>query len=252
MGLKLKIIFSPSKEMRDENILNDFRDFQNITFKENSIKILKKLKSFSRDELSLIMKIKGNILENALNNIQNFDNLEEIPALSLYNGVAFKELNIETYSQKQLEYIENKLYILSAFYGLSKAFSLIKKYRLDMTMKIFEFSLYEFWKEELNSFIEAELKSDKNPYLINLASGEFSKMIDRKRIGNIINIDFKEYKNGVYTSVSSYSKQARGKFLNLMIKKQIEDIELLKEISFSDYKLNMDLSDENNFIFSRK
>jgi len=37
----------------------------------------------------------------------------------------------------------------------------------------------------------------------------------------MINIDFKEEKDGAYKSVSTYSKKARGQFLNYLIKNQI-------------------------------
>lgn len=234
--------------MRSENILKNVSDYSNIIFKENFIKILDRIKLMTKLEIASIMKIKGNLLETTYENIKNFENLSEIPALSLYNGVAFKELEIEKYSKDTLEYINERLYILSAFYGLSKPFTLLKKYRLDMTMKIFDTSLYEFWKKDLNDYIEKELK-DK--ILINLASNEFSKMIDEKRIKNIINIDFKEYKDGKYSSVSSYSKQARGNFLNIMIKEKVVNTSKLKNIEFNNYKLNIELSDDKNYVFTR-
>lgn len=234
--------------MRSENILKNVSDYSNIIFKEKSIKILDRIKLMTKLEIASIMKIKGNLLETTYENIKNFENLSEIPALSLYNGVAFKELEIEKYSKDTLEYINERLYILSAFYGLSKPFTLLKKYRLDMTMKIFDTSLYEFWKKDLNDYIEKELK-DK--ILINLASNEFSKMIDEKRIKNIINIDFKEYKDGKYSSVSSYSKQARGNFLNIMIKEKVVNTSKLKNIEFNNYKLNIELSDDKNYVFTR-
>lgn len=251
MGLDLKIIFSPSKEMRDTNIIEKSFQTSSTIFEENTFKILNKLKTFSKIELSTIMKIKGEILEKTFDNINNYKNLEELPALSLYNGVAFKELELESYDKENFNYIKDRLYILSAFYGLSKPFTLIKKYRLDMTMKIFDISPYDFWKEKVNAFIEKELETEKNKVLLNLASGEFSKLIDKKRIKNIINIDFKEYKDNKYTSVSSYSKQARGAFLNIMIKNKIKNIEELKNLSFNGYKLNSELSNDSNFIFTR-
>lgn len=48
-------------------------------------------------------------------------------------------------------------------------------------------SLYEFWKDEINSYsYEFKRKSIR----INLASLEYSKLIDKKKINNLINIDF--------------------------------------------------------------
>lgn len=244
----MKIIFSPSKEMREKNILKEKQNYSDAPFKENTFNILEKLKSFSKESIASIMKIKGTILEKTVKNIENFENLEGIPSISLYNGVSFKELEIETYTENDMKYLNNNLYILSAFYGLSKPFNLLKPYRLDMTMKIFDKSLYDYWKDDINNYIEKELGKD---ILINLASSEFSKMIDKNRIKNILNIDFKEFKDGKYISISSYSKQARGNFLNILVKNQIKNIDEFKNIKFNNYIFNSELSDGKNFIFSR-
>lgn len=248
MELRLKIIFSPSKEMRDKNILKENLNYSEAIFKEKTSQILENLKSLSENNLSSVMKIKGDILKKTIKNIRNFENLEAIPTISLYNGVAFKELDLENYTKENIKYLNDSLYIMSAFYGLSKPLSLLKPHRLDMTMKIFDKSLYEYWKNDINTYLEEELKDD---ILINLASGEFSKMIDRNRIKNILNIDFKEFKDGKYSSVSSYSKQARGKFLNILVKNQISNISNFKNIKFNNYEFNFNLSDEKNFIFTR-
>ena len=66
----------------------------------------------------------------------------------MYYGVSFKELNLEDYSEKSLEYLKNNLLILSALYGVLLAFDLLKKYRLDMTMSIIDKGLYNFWKKD--------------------------------------------------------------------------------------------------------
>ena len=167
----------------------------------------------------------------------------------MYYGVSFKELKLEDYSEKSLEYLENNLLILSALYGASLAFDLLKKYRLDMTMSIIDKGLYNFWKKDINDYILNILSKDE--VLLNLASGEFSKMIDSKKIF-IINVDFKEEKDGAYKSVSTYSKKARGQFLNYLIKNQIANLEDIKKIKLDGYSLNKDLSDEKNLIFTRK
>ena len=117
-----------------------------------------------------------------------------------------------------------------------------------MTMNILEGGLYNFWKKDINDYLQSILKKDE--ILLNLASGEFSKLIDKKVI-DMISLDFREEKNGVFKSVSSYSKQARGKFLDYIIKNRIEDVEEIKNIEIAGYKFNKNLSDERNLIFTR-
>ena len=63
--------------------------------------------------------------------------------------------------------------------------------------------------------------------------------------------DFKENKNGKFQSVSSFAKQGRGSMLNYLIKNKINDAEKIKEYSELGYSLNIELSDNNKFIFTR-
>ena len=246
----MKIIFSPSKEMREENIFENKKiEFTESKFKDKTNILIGILKEKSLSEIENIMKLKGELLNKTYKDIQDYDKLKFIPAISMYYGVSFKELNLEDYSEKSLEYLKNNLLILSALYGVLLAFDLVKKYRLDMTMSIIDKGLYNFWKKDINDYISNILSKDE--VLLNLASGEFSKMIDSKKI-SIINIDFKEEKDGIYKSVSTYSKKARGQFLNYLVKNQIDNLEDIKKIKLDGYSLNNTLSDEKNFIFTRK
>ena len=246
----MKIIFSPSKEMREENIFKNKKiEFTESKFKDKTNILIDILKEKSIFEIENIMKLKGELLNKTYKDIQDYDKLKSIPAISMYYGVSFKELNLEDYSEKSLKYLKNNLLILSALYGVSLAFDLLKKYRLDMTMSIIDKGLYNFWKKDINDYISNILSKDE--VLLNLASGEFSKMIDSKKI-SIINVDFKEEKDGIYKSVSTYSKKARGQFLNYLVKNQIDNLEDIKKIKLDGYSLNNTLSDEKNFIFTRK
>ena len=246
----MKIIFSPSKEMREENIFENKKiEFTESKFKDKTNILIGILKEKLLSEIENIMKLKGELLNKTYKDIQDYDKLKFIPAISMYYGVSFKELNLEDYSEKSLEYLKNNLLILSALYGILLAFDLVKKYRLDMTMSIIDKGLYNFWKKDINDYISNILSKDE--VLLNLASGEFSKLIDNKKI-SMINIDFKEEKDGAYKSVSTYSKKARGQFLNYLIKNQIANLEDIKKIKLDGYSLNKDLSDEKNLIFTRK
>ena len=246
----MKIIFSPSKEMREENIFENKKiEFTESKFKDKTNILIGILKEKSLSEIETIMKLKGELLNKTYKDIQDYDKLKFIPAISMYYGVSFKELDLEDYSEKSLKYLKNNLLILSALYGILSTFDLVKKYRLDMTMSIIDKGLYNFWKKDINDYISNILSKDE--VLLNLASGEFSKMIDNKKI-SMINIDFKEEKDGSYKSVSTYSKKARGQFLNYLIKNQIANLEDIKKIKLDGYSLNNALSDEKNFIFTRK
>lgn len=246
----MKIIFSPSKEMKVGELNSPFSF--SPKFKDESKEILNILKTLDKNQIEKIMKIKGELLEETYYNIANYDSLSETKAINLYNGVAFKKLELESYNSKELEYLNNSLIILSAMYGALNPFDNIKKYRLDMTMKISENSLYSFWSEKVTVYINELLLQDNEKILLNLASNEYSKMINKKSLNfKMITIDFKEFKNGKYSSISSFSKQGRGMMLDYLIKNQITNIEEIKKFSKEGYSFNSELSNENTIIFSR-
>lgn len=246
----MKIIFSPSKDMKVGELNSPFSF--SPKFKDESKKILNILKILDKNQIEKIMKIKGELLEETYYNIANYDSLSETKAINLYNGVAFKKLELESYNSKELEYLNNSLIILSAMYGALNPFDNIKKYRLDMIMKISENSLYSFWSEKVTVYINELLSQDSEKILLNLASNEYSKMINKKSLNfKMITIDFKEFKNGKYSSISSFSKQGRGMMLDYLIKNQITNIEEIKKFNEDRYSFNSELSNENTIIFSR-
>ena len=95
----MKIIFSPSKEMREENIFENKKiEFTESKFKAKTNILINTLKQKSIDEIKNIMKLKGELLNKTYKGIQDYDKLKSIPTISMYYGVSFKELELEDYS----------------------------------------------------------------------------------------------------------------------------------------------------------
>ena len=217
----MKIIFSPSKEMNfkgEPNLCNS----SDIDLSNKFNEIYKKLVDLSKEEVGKKFKIKELMLDEFMKDLQEFHNLLEKRSIEAYSGLAFRQLKIDEYIQENWNYIQEKVFILSAFYGITCGTCKIKKHRLDFSIKLFEdVSLYKFWSEYVNSFFS------ENETIINLASSEYSKLIDKKRV-DFINIDF--YENKELKQISANSKKARGEMLNLLIKNQIENIEAIRTL----------------------
>ena len=232
----MKIIISPSKTMKP-TISSYLTDQPPIYPKEHN-EILIILRKLSKEKLKKIMKIDKTLLENTFSNIQNYDNLPSFHAFEGFNGLVYKGLKKEQYHKSEYEYITHHLIILDAFHGILKPGSLIKPYRLDMKMNI-GLNLYSFWN--ISNYFDNEL-------IINLASHEFSKMITNQ---NILNIGFLQYKNKKYINQATYSKQARGQFLNFLILNQITDPSKMRDYKENRYSYNHELSNDLNMFFTR-
>lgn len=235
----MKIIFSPTKLM---DFSNSTKNPIEIIFPNKTNFLLEHLKTLTLDELNKMMKIKGNTLNHVKYIYNHFETSGTKKAITAYNGTSFKQLDIDSYNREELNFLNSHLIILSALYGILKPSSLIKEYRLDMNMKLLkDQNFYKFWKNEINGYFKGD------ELILNLASKEFSKIIEKP----MITIDFKEKKGDFYKSVSAYSKKGRGVMLNYIIKNKITSIEKIKDFSIEGYSLNLELSDKFNLIFTR-
>lgn len=241
----MKILFSPSKTMKLKNI--NFSKNRTINFPDKTHSLVNSLKKLSKSEIEKIFKIKGQLLEETYSNIQNFDSLDSYEALSLYDGVTFRQLNLNSYSAKDLNYLNENLLIFSALYGVLSPNIEIKPYRLDMTINFLEESLYKFWSDKINDFLDTYV----DEIFINLASKEFSKIIDKKKF-KVINIEFRQKVDDKLKNISTEAKKARGMLLDFMTINNISDLESIKTFTKEGYQFSESDSNSDTLFFIRK
>lgn len=239
----MKIILSPSKtqnhkrkrEAKGKKILKE-----NMTKK-----LFDYLKSLSKKELKKELDIQGNLLDRTYQLYQDhsYDD-QTIPAIECYNGAVFKQINLDDYNQEDFSYMQENLIIISPMYGPLHSDTEIWPYRLEMRLKPNDINLHDYWQDVMKNYFK-----DVN-LIVNLASNEYSKVVENNYQGKIIDFYFKEEKeDGSLKTVGYYVKNNRGKLLNELIKNQIESIKEIKKIELDGYKYNEKHSDSNQFYF---
>ena len=239
----MKIILSPSKTQNHKRQRQE--EGRDILNEDMTKKLFDYLKSLSKQELKKELDIQGNLLDRTYKLFQDHSYEDQtIPAIECYNGAVFKQIELEDYSQDQQSYMQEKLIILSPMYGPLRSNTEIWPYRLEMKLKPNGINLYKYWKDVMKEyFSETDL-------IVNLASNEYSKVVEKNYNGKIIDFYFKEEKeDGSLKTIGYYVKQNRGRLLNELIKKQVESLEKIKEINLDGYKFDEERSDENNYIF---
>lgn len=224
----MKIIIAPSKLMKDKK--TNFRATTPVFIRKQK-KLAEVLKTYSIEELHDMMKISFKQAATVHQNYQEQENTH--PALYRYAGTVFSKLKVNTYKQKELEYLDKYVSILSAYYGILKYSDAIAKYRLDMKMKVGDINLYAYWRKEITEYFKDE------DFIISLASKEFASIVKHP---HMITIDFVEERAGRLVCNAIKVKQARGMMLNIMIKENITTIEQLKKVTFDGYSYNSALS----------
>ncbi|MGM0438181.1 MAG: YaaA family protein [Bacillota bacterium] len=239
----MKIILSPSKTQNHQRQRKE--KGRDILKEDMTKKLFEHLKSLSKEGLKKELDIQGNLLDRTYNLYQNHSYEDQtIPAIECYNGAVFKQIELEDYSQGQQSYMQEKLIILSPMYGPLRSNTEIWPYRLEMKLKPNGINLYKYWKDVMKEYFSG------TDLIINLASNEYSKVVEKNYEGKIIDFYFKEEKEeGNLKTIGYYVKQNRGKLLNKLIKNQVKSLEKIKEINLDGYKFDEERSEENNYIF---
>ena len=205
------------------------------------------------------MKISDKLAELNYQRFQDFetpftpDNAKQ--ALLVFKGDVYRGMNVEDYSEEELAFAQKHLRILSGLYGVLRPLDLMQPYRLEMGTKLETQTgknLYEFWGDRLSQLINGDLEKEPDPCLVNLASNEYFKSIDRKSLkARVLNIAFKENKGGKYKVVAIHAKRARGLMVDYVIRNRIEAPEGMKDFDAEGYQYSEALSDSDNWVFCR-
>ncbi len=247
----MKIILSPAKQMKVNT------DFLSKTgepvFLDDTKEILAWLKGKNREELKEIWKCNDKLTDENVRRIKDMDLYNGLtPALLSYEGIAYQYMAPTVFDNEQLKYIQEHLRILSAFYGVIKPMDGVTPYRLEMQAKMSIGSvknLYEFWGDKLYKEVR-----DESRIIINLASKEYYKCIDRYLTkGDIfITCDFVEEAKGKLVTKGTYAKMARGEMVRFMAEKNIKDPQDIKGFKRLGYIFKEKLSNDINFVFERE
>lgn len=245
----MKIILSPAKKMKKDDDLG-FYDLP--VFLDKTKEILKCLKSLSKNELKEIWKCNDKIAD------ENIDRLEKMnlegdltPAILAYDGIAYKYMAPSVFEDSQFSYIQEHLRMLSAFYGVLKPMDGVRPYRLEMQAKlrVGDYKdLYAYWGDNLYKSIV-----DESHVIINLASKEYSKCIEKylNERDRYITITFCELLNGKLVTKGTYAKMARGEMVRYMAENNISDVEKIKSFDRLDYVYRSELSSDDEYVFEK-
>jgi len=247
----MKIIISPAKSLDFEKELPT-KGFSIPDFLSESKVINDSLKKRSPGELKSLMNISDKLAElnwdrnNSFKIPFNADNAR--PSIFTFNGDVYNGLDSFSLSEDQIKIAQGSLRILSGLYGLLKPLDLIQAYRLEMGTKLNvngSANLYDFWKNKITQKLNEEIK--ENELFINLASNEYSSVIDKKELKTtLISPIFKDMKNGKLKIISFYAKKARGMMVRYILDNNINNEEDLKGFNYGGYSFSQPESDNSN------
>ncbi|REC79861.1 peroxide stress protein YaaA [Chryseobacterium elymi] len=252
----MKIITSPAKLMNVENSTDLLRS-TTPKFIEEAAFIQSYLKHKSPKYLSELMEISPKLADENWERNQKWKAKptakESAPALFAFTGEVYRGLDAKTLDKNAVDYLQKNYRMLSGLYGLLKPSDKVMLYRLEMG-RHFEFdqykNLYEFWREKITEQLNSEMK--KGEILLHLASNEYGKVIDRKKLNHkVIDFDFYELKDGKLKTIVVYTKHARGLMVKFCAETNAKTLNDVKAFNYEGYLIDEEKSTDTKLVFTR-
>ncbi|MAL09735.1 MAG: hypothetical protein CMF74_08740 [Maricaulis sp.] len=183
------------------------------------------------------------------------DSTDGKPAALAFAGEVYRGLNAEGLTDADLTWAQDHLRILSGLYGVLRPLDVIQPYRLEMGRKIKTKkgeSLYDFWGSDIAAELNEALNGQKSRAIVNLASNEYFRAVDRKTLdAEIVDVDFKEEKDGKARILFMFAKVARGLMARWIIENRVTDPGKLKDFDIEGYRFDEPASETGPLTFVR-
>ena len=177
-------------------------------------------------------------------------------AVLAFNGDVYDGLQAATLKPADLEWAQGHVAILSGLYGVLRPLDWMQPYRLEMgtALKVGKATnLYQFWGTRIAEYLNAQQADDKNPVIVNLASQEYFKSVDRKVLrARVIECVFEDWSGGKYKIVSFFAKKARGLMARYAIARRIKTPAKLEGFDLEGYAFAPEASQPDRLVFRRK
>ena len=246
----MKIILSPAKKM---NMVPDRLAPSGLPdFLDQTEEILAWLRDRSYEELKTLWKCNDKIVQQNIARLEQMELRDQLtPAVLAYEGIAYQYMAPSVFEDGHYDYVQEHLRILSAFYGVLRAMDGVTPYRLEMQAKASiggKKDLYELWGNRLYEAVR-----DESRVIVNLASKEYSKCIEKYLTpeDRYITITFCEKSGDKLVTKGTYAKMARGEMVRYMAEHQIEDPVEIRNFDRLGYVFRDDLSTDKEYIFER-
>jgi uncharacterized protein len=176
-------------------------------------------------------------------------------AVLAFNGDVYDGLRAKTLAAADLQWAQEHVCILSGLYGVLRPLDWMQPYRLEMGTRLAVGSsrdLYQFWAARIAEYLNQRLAADRTPVVVNLASQEYSKAVDRNTLrARVIDCVFEEWKGGRYRIVSFSAKKARGLMARDAIQRRVETPRQLERFALEGYSFDDGASRPDRLVFRR-
>ena len=249
------VVVSPAKKLDMSPEVEKIKTSKPL-FSDDIDKLAKAAGQLSEEKLQALMKISPALARLNKERFNNFGNQERKPAAFAFAGDTYTGFDAKSLDQDALRWAQDHLRILSGLYGLLRPLDEIEPYRLEMgsRLKVENTSdLYAYWGSRLSNEINLQAKITGSTLLLNCASQEYFKAVDKKSLElEVITPQFFELTSKGPKQISFYAKKARGAMARYVVENRIATIEDLIQFNLAGYSYNSKESSRSSPVFFRK
>jgi uncharacterized protein len=229
-------------------------------FSKQSSQLIALLRAYSPQQIAELMDLSDALASLNVARYQTwrpkFTARNSKQAILAFNGDVYEGLDAKTLKAGDLEWAQEHVASLSGLYGLLRPLDWMQPYRLEMGTALANpagNNLYKFWGGAITEHLNTQLASDKHPVIVNLASNEYFKAVDRKALkARLVECVFEDFKGSDYKVISFFAKRARGLMARYAIQKRIKAVKKLEAFNSEGYAFNDKLSTPDRLVFRRK
>jgi cytoplasmic iron level regulating protein YaaA (DUF328/UPF0246 family) len=229
-------------------------------FVEQSSELIGTLKKKTPKQIAELMDLSQSLAQLNVDRYKawspHFTSENARPAMLAFNGDVYEGLDAKSLKPKDLQWAQQHVAILSGLYGVLRPLDLMQAYRLEMGTGLKHGktnNLYQFWGSRIAQHLNTQLSGEKHPVVVNLASQEYFKAVDRKVLqARVIECVFQDHKNGQYKVISFFAKRARGLMARYAIAHRIKTPSALQGFDLEGYAFAPDVSEQDTLVFRRR
>lgn len=186
---------------------------------------------------------------------RTFTDRNSKPAALAFDGDVYGGLDARSLGGADLDWAQQHLVILSGLYGALRPLDRLQPYRLEMGTRLATAAakdLYGYWGDTIAQYLNRRQRGERAPVVVNLASQEYFKAVDRAALkARVVECVFEERRGDGYKIVSFFAKRARGLMARYAVQHRVARPADLEGFDLEGYAFAAAASTPDRLVFRR-
>ena len=230
-------------------------------FVDRSSALIEVLRSKSVADIRALMNLSAPLAELNVERYRQwrprFTARNSLPAVLAFDGDVYDGLDARRLAPADLQWAQDHLAILSGLYGVLRPLDLMQPYRLEMGTVLAtgagRKNLYDFWGDSLAEHLNRRAAALATPVIVNLASQEYFRAVDRKALApRVVECVFEDWSDGGFKVIGFFAKRARGLMARFAITGRIGLPQELRGFASDGYAFAAAASGFDRLVFRRR